>query len=106
MEPASLASVILACIEAGAVAAESFCSWCGLRTDQSDTANPLTNRIQSITRHTMTLIVIILLVVFFGGGIGWYGHNQWGSSQPYAGPGIGIGTILILLLILYLLGIL
>jgi hypothetical protein len=50
----------------------------------------------------MSILLIVVLVVVFGGFGGWYGHNQWGSSQPYAGPGFGIGTILILLLVLYM----
>ena len=49
------------------------------------------------------LILIILVVLLFGGGFGFFGHTYWGESYPYAGPGIGIGTILIALLVLYLL---
>jgi hypothetical protein len=51
----------------------------------------------------MSILLIVVLVVLFGGGLGFYGHRTWGSGQPYAGPGIGFGTILVLLLVLYLL---
>jgi hypothetical protein len=53
------------------------------------------------------LIVIILLILFFGGGIGYWGHTNYGSNPgygAYAGPGFGLGTVLIILLICYLLG--
>ena len=49
------------------------------------------------------IILVVILVLVFGGGFGWYGHNQWGANQPYAGPGIGLGAILVILLVLYLL---
>ena len=53
------------------------------------------------------LIVIILLILFFGGGVGYWGHTNYGSNPgygAYAGPGFGLGTVLIILLICYLLG--
>jgi hypothetical protein len=50
------------------------------------------------------LLLIIVLILLFGGGFGYYGHSAWGSTYPFAGPGIGIGTILVILLICYLLG--
>jgi len=52
------------------------------------------------------LLLIILLILVFGGGLGYLGHTQWGQGQPWAGPGIGLGTILIICLILYLMGVL
>jgi hypothetical protein len=53
----------------------------------------------------MSLIVIlILLFIVLGGGLGYVGHRQWGSTSSYAGPGIGIGTILVILLICWALG--
>jgi Protein of unknown function (DUF3309) len=48
------------------------------------------------------IILIVVLVVLFGGGFGYWGHSQWGETNGYAGPSIGIGTILVILLILYL----
>jgi hypothetical protein len=53
----------------------------------------------------MILLIIVLLIVF-GGGFGYWGHSQWGANQPFAGPGIGLGTILVILIICYLLGVL
>jgi hypothetical protein len=50
------------------------------------------------------LILIIVVVLLFGLGGGYWGHRQYGETAPYAGPGIGIGTILLILLVLYLLG--
>ena len=49
------------------------------------------------------IVLIVVLVLIFGIGGGWYGHNQWGATNAYAGPGIGFGTIVIILLALYLL---
>jgi hypothetical protein len=45
-----------------------------------------------------------VLILLFGFGGGYYGHSNWGSSYPYAGPGVGLGTILLILLVCYLLG--
>jgi hypothetical protein len=52
------------------------------------------------------IILIIVLMLVFGGGLGYWGHNRWGASNGYAGPGIGLGTILIILLICWALGVL
>lgn len=49
------------------------------------------------------ILLIIVLILVFSGGFGYWGHSRWGSTNTYAGPGIGLGTILIILLILYLL---
>jgi hypothetical protein len=51
------------------------------------------------------LLLILLLLLVFGGGFGYIGHRQWGEGQPFAGPGIGLGTVLLILLICYLLGV-
>jgi hypothetical protein len=50
----------------------------------------------------MSIILILVLVLLFAGGFGYWGHNQWGATNGYAGPGIGLGTILVILLVLYL----
>jgi TRAP-type C4-dicarboxylate transport system permease small subunit len=50
------------------------------------------------------IILIIIIVLVFGVGGGYLGHNRWGSTNQYAGPGIGIGTILVILLICWALG--
>jgi hypothetical protein len=52
------------------------------------------------------LLLIIILILVFGVGGGYWGHTNWGSTAPLAGPGIGLGTILVILLVLYLLGVL
>jgi uncharacterized membrane protein len=52
----------------------------------------------------LIIFIIILLIVLFGGGFGYWGHSTYGSSYPWAGGGIGLGTILIILLVCYLLG--
>ena len=51
------------------------------------------------------LLLIILAVLVFGGFAGWGGHRQWGESNGYAGPGIGLGTILIILLVCWAMGV-
>lgn len=50
------------------------------------------------------ILLIILFIVIFGLGGGYWGHRQWGESNGYAGPGIGLGTILIILLVCWALG--
>jgi len=50
------------------------------------------------------LVVVIILILLFGGWSGYYGHSTWGPTYPWAGPGLGIGTILLIVLLLYLLG--
>jgi hypothetical protein len=50
------------------------------------------------------LLLIIVLVLLFGGFGGYWGHSTYGPTYPWAGPGIGLGTILVILLIVYLLG--
>ncbi len=52
------------------------------------------------------VLLIIVLVLLFGFGGGYWGHTQWGATNGFAGPGIGLGTILIILLICYLCGVL
>lgn len=47
------------------------------------------------------IIAIIVILLILGTGGGYYGHAQWG---PWAGGGIGLGTVLLILLICYLLG--
>ena len=50
------------------------------------------------------ILLILLLFLIFGGGFGWWGNNRYGQTTPWAGPGIGLGTILVICLILYLFG--
>ena len=50
------------------------------------------------------ILIIILVILFFGGGIGYYGHRQWGENNGYAGPGLGVGTIVVILLLCWALG--
>ncbi len=50
------------------------------------------------------LLLIILIILLFGGGFGYWGHNAWGANAPWAGPGIGLGTVLLIILVFYLLG--
>ena len=52
----------------------------------------------------MSMLLIIILILIFAGGFGYLGHHQWGASNAYAGPGIGLGTVLIVLLLCYFLG--
>lgn len=42
----------------------------------------------------MLIILIVLILLFYGGGI---------YSEPFRGPGIGLGTILLIVLIVFLL---
>ena len=46
------------------------------------------------------LIILVVILLLFGGGLGYYGHSNWGG---YAGPGIGLGTLLIVVLVIFLL---
>lgn len=50
------------------------------------------------------LLLIIVLILLFGCGGGYWGHSRWGEGAPWAGPGVGLGTILLILLVCYALG--
>jgi len=47
------------------------------------------------------LLLIIILILLFGGGLGYYGHSNWGPSYGFPS---GLGAVLIILLVCWLLG--
>lgn len=50
------------------------------------------------------LILLLILILIFGCGGGYLGHTNYGANYPWAGPGIGLGTVLLIVLIVMLLG--